>query len=210
MKNAISSAPLTPASFEHSVSVSLFCQGGFTPSQRGSLKPPAVFEEVHLEEVQLRLLFLWLPSSTCLLIAIRFCLPFLPRWIHAISTGFLRALLLSSRRYIWRRYNKECYFFGCPLPLSFLKTSVSVSLFCPGGFTPSQRGSSEPPCRLQGGISEGGTMKTAISTAALFLLPPSISPFLSPFSAKVASRHLKRAPKSHSAVIEEVHLKKVQ
>ena len=49
-------------------------------------------------------------------------------------------------------------------------------------------------------------MKTAISSAALFFLPPSITPFLSSFSAKVASRHLKRAPKSLSAVIQEVHL----
>ena len=103
------------------------------------------------------MLFLRLPSFTCLLRAVRLFPPFLPRWLHAISTGLLRAPLPSSRRYIWRRYNEN-----------------------------------------------------AISSAALFHLPPSSTPFLSPFSAEVAPSHLHGTPKSPPAVLEEVHLEGVQ
>ena len=193
------------------------------------------------------MLFFQLLFFTCLLQAFRFCLPFLLRWLHAISTGFLRAPLPSSRRYIWRRYNEASYFFGCPLPHASFEHSDSVSLFCLGGSTPFQRGSLEPPCRLgggtcgggtmkqaisfgcplphasfwhsisvsyscrggltpsqqsslehpcrlQGGTSGVGTMKQAISSAALFHMPLLGTPFLSPFSPEVASRHLNGAP----------------
>ena len=53
-------------------------------------------------------------------------------------------------------------------------------------------------------------MKNAISSAAHFHLPPSSTPFLSPFSAVVASRHLNEAAKSPPSVFEEVHLEEVQ
>ena len=51
-------------------------------------------------------------------------------------------------------------------------------------------------------------MKQAISSAALFHMPLSGTPFLSPFSAELASRHLNGAPWSPPAVFEEVHLKR--
>jgi len=53
-------------------------------------------------------------------------------------------------------------------------------------------------------------MKAAISSAALFHLPPSSTSFLSPFSAEVASRHLNGAPQSPPDVFKEVHLEEVQ
>ena len=53
-------------------------------------------------------------------------------------------------------------------------------------------------------------MKNAITLAALFHLPSSSTPFLSPFPAEVASRHLNGAPYSPPAVLEEVHLEEVQ
>ena len=53
-------------------------------------------------------------------------------------------------------------------------------------------------------------MMNAISSAALFHLPPSSTPFLPPFSVEVAARHLHGSPKSPPAVFEEVHVEEVQ
>ena len=156
------------------------------------------------------MLFLRLPSSTCLLRALRFCLPFLPRWLHATSKGLLRAPPAVSRRYIWMRYNEECFFFGCLLPPAFLEHPISVSIFCRGGFTPSQQGSLEPPCRLRGDTSGGGTMKTAISLAASFTCLLRALHFSLPFLPRwlhAISTGLHRTP---LPVFEEVHLDEVQ
>ena len=48
-------------------------------------------------------------------------------------------------------------------------------------------------------------MKTAISLASLFHLPPQSNPFLSPFSAEVDSRHLNGASERPPAVFKKVH-----
>ena len=140
------------------------------------------------------MLFLRLTSSTCLLRALCFCLPCLPKWLHAISTGLLRAPMQSSRRYIWRRYNEECYFFSWSLPFASFEHSVSVSFSAEVASRHLNGAPQSPPSCLRGGTSGGSTMKNAISSAGHFHLPPSSTPFLSSLSAEWASSYLNGAP----------------